>query len=96
MKSLLILLCCVTPALADQSIGGKTVDCYCTDRDGNRVDLGQTICLQVDGRMFMAQCQMSLNVPMWREVAQGCYSSSLTRSKDLQPTINPRFVHPGI
>jgi len=41
------------------------------------VELGQTICLQVDGRMFMAQCQMSLNVPMWREVQQGCLSSSL-------------------
>ena len=96
MKSLLIFLCFATPALADQNIGGKTVDCYCTDREGNRVDLGQTICLQVDGRMFMAQCQMSLNVPMWREVAQGCYSSSLTRSKGPQPTIDPRFVHPRI
>ena len=31
----------------------------------------------VDGRMFMAQCQMSLNVPMWREVSKGCLSSSL-------------------
>ena len=27
--------------------------------------------------MFMAQCQMSLNVPMWREVQEGCLSSSL-------------------
>lgn len=57
--------------------GGKTVECYCTDRSGSRVELGQTICLQVDGRMFMAQCQMSLNVPMWREVQQGCLSSKL-------------------
>ncbi len=56
---------------------GKTIDCYCTDRTGGRVELGETICLQVDGRMFMAQCQMSLNVPMWREVQQGCLSSRL-------------------
>ena len=59
------------------SPSGKTVECYCTDKSGGRIELGQTICLQVDGRMFMAQCQMSLNVPMWREVQQGCLSSEL-------------------
>ena len=48
--------------------GGKTIDCYCTDTKGGRIELGETICLQVDGRMFMAQCQMSLNVPMWRKI----------------------------
>jgi hypothetical protein len=54
---------------------GRTIDCYCTDKGGDRIELGETICLQVDGRMFMAQCQMSLNVPMWREVQEGCLSS---------------------
>jgi hypothetical protein len=62
-------------ALAVPSAIAKTADCYCTDRAGSRVELGQTICMQVDGRMFMAQCQMSQNVPMWREVGQGCLSS---------------------
>lgn len=57
--------------------GGKTIDCYCTDKSGARVELGELRCLQVDGRMFMAQCQMSLNVPMWREVRSGCLSASL-------------------
>ena len=67
-----------TPVLADVTApSGRTIDCYCTDRSGARVELGETICLQVDGRMFMAQCQMSLNVPMWREVQQGCLSSRL-------------------
>ena len=65
------------PALADVKSNGRTVECYCTDSRGARVELGETICMQVDGRMFMAQCQMSLNVPMWREVAKGCLSSSL-------------------
>ena len=66
------------PALADvTSPSGKTVECYCTDRTGSRIELGETICMQVDGRMFMAQCQMSLNSPMWREVQNGCLSSSL-------------------
>ena len=64
------------PAQAEVTYGTKTVDCYCTDRGGARIELGQTICLQVDGRMFMAQCQMSLNNPMWREVQDGCLSSN--------------------
>ncbi|WP_261394631.1 hypothetical protein [Phaeobacter italicus] len=54
---------------------GRTIDCYCTDSSGSRIELGEFICLQVDGRMFTAQCQMSLNVPMWREVQNGCLSA---------------------
>lgn len=74
-----MLLCVLAVPVAADVVGpnGRTIDCYCTDTSGARVELGQTICLHVDGRMFMAQCQMSLNVPMWREVAQGCLSSSL-------------------
>lgn len=82
---LFILIAC--PALADVvGPGGRTIDCYCTDKTGARVELGQTICLQVDGRMFMAQCQMSLNVPMWREVAKGCLSSSLDNPRQSDNT----------
>lgn len=71
--------------------GGRTIDCYCTDTQGLRVELGETICLFVDGRAFMAQCQMSLNVPMWREVRDGCLSSALPQSKPhvLKPAIQP-------
>jgi len=74
------LLSCLlaSPVIADvTSPSGKTVECYCTDRAGSRIELGQTICLRVDGRMFMAQCQMSLNSPMWREVQEGCLGASL-------------------
>ncbi|MEL7260722.1 MAG: hypothetical protein AAGK69_05050 [Pseudomonadota bacterium] len=78
LRAALISLSLVSPALADvTSPSGKTVECYCTDRGGSRIELGQTICMQVDGRLFMAQCQMSLNSPMWREVEEGCLSSSL-------------------
>lgn len=88
------LISAAVPALADANIGGKTVDCYCTDRNGARVELGETICLSVDGRMFMAQCQMSLNVPMWRETAEGCLSSSLRQS--LKPTGDTGLVDTNI
>lgn len=92
--AILCLALLAQPALSDATIGGKTVDCYCTDSRGDRVELGQTICLTVNGRMFMAQCQMSLNVPMWREVAQGCLSSSLRQS--LQPSLDTGLVDPQI
>ena len=83
-RILLSLLLLASPEWADvTSPGGKTVDCYCTDRTGARMEIGDMTCLQVDGRMFMAQCQMSLNWPMWREVHNGCLSSSL--GSDQQP-----------
>lgn len=82
----LLTLPAASAVLADvKGPGGKTIDCYCTDSSGGRVELGEFICLQVDGRMFTAQCQMSLNNPMWREVEQGCATSSLQISK---PPIN--------
>ena len=74
----ILLIFAALPATADvMGPGGKVIDCYCTDRNHNRIELGETICMQVDGRMFMAQCQMSLNVPMWREVQEGCLSSQV-------------------
>ncbi|MBO9435294.1 hypothetical protein J7394_13840 [Ruegeria sp. R13_0] len=79
MKGLVFVLSLFAlPARADY-VGpdGKVRDCYCTDKSGSRIELGQMICLQVDGRIFTAQCQMSLNVPMWREVQEGCLSSDL-------------------
>ncbi|MBE1298203.1 hypothetical protein [Phycobacter azelaicus] len=72
--------CVGLPAFADVvGPGGKTIDCYCTDKAGTRVELGEFRCLFVDGRSFMAQCQMSLNVPMWREVQSSCPSASLDK-----------------
>ena len=95
LSCLALALLAPPPAPADViGPGGKTVqDCYCTDSSGGRVELGETICLRVDGRMFMAQCQMSLNVPMWREVQSGCLSARL---QDLQPAIDARLVHPQV
>ena len=96
MKHILTLVLLITalPAFAEvKGRNGKVIDCYCTDRTGSRVEMGQTICLQVDGRMFMAQCQMSLNVPMWREVQKGCLSSGL---QSVDPTLDPGAIDAGI
>ncbi|MEX0307831.1 MAG: hypothetical protein AB3N12_10645 [Ruegeria sp.] len=95
MKRLILVLSLFAmPGLADVvGPGGKVQDCYCTDKSGTRVELGEMICLQVDGRMFMAQCQMSLNVPMWREVQEGCLSSGLQQS---EPTSDPVSINAKI
>ena len=82
MKWIPIVLITATPAFSGGLAQQKTIDCYCTDKTGSRVELGEMTCLQVDGRMFMAQCQMSLNVPMWREISDGCLSSSLRQSPE--------------
>lgn len=90
MRMTLALILLGTPALADGTMGGKTIDCYCTDKAGERVELGEMTCLNVDGKTFMAQCQMSLNVPMWRKITDGCLSSSLPQSS--QPTLHAGLV----
>ena len=94
-----LLLLVAAPVAADVTgKDGKTVECYCTDKSHNRIELGETICLQVDGRMFMAQCQMSLNVPMWREVQEGCLSSGLISSPadGFAPLVETGTVHSNI
>ncbi|WP_082688741.1 hypothetical protein [Ruegeria marisrubri] len=95
MRRLFLILALGAAPVSADVVGpdGKVRDCYCTDSNGARVELGETICLQVDGRMFMAQCQMSLNVPMWREVSEGCLSSRL---QSVQPPLQPLSVDPKI
>jgi hypothetical protein len=95
MRMMVIAMVFLAGPLAADVMGpnGKVQDCYCTDTSGSRVELGETICLHVDGRMFMAQCQMSLNVPMWREVSKGCLSSRL---QTVDPPLNPALVHSEI
>lgn len=94
MRYLLLLILVATPALSDATIGGKTVECYCTDSQGDRVEMGEMICLRVDGRTFMARCAMSLNVPIWRKVSDGCLSSSLGQTPE--PAVDAPGVHAQI
>ena len=47
-------------------------DCYCTDSEGNRVELGQTACLTIGSRQVQARCDMSANNPAWRYETEGC------------------------
>jgi len=47
-------------------------DCYCTDSDGKRVEMGQRACLRIGSRRFTARCDMSVNNPIWRQETEGC------------------------
>ncbi len=68
---------------------GKVIECFCTDSGGERVEMGQTICLYVDGRAFLARCEMSLNNPIWRDTGESCTSSFLDRFQRLNPGPDP-------
>ena len=84
----IVLICALLagPVQADIVLpNGKVIDCYCTDKTGDRVDLGESICLYVNGRAFMARCEMSLNVPMWRETGEPCTTSFVDRLQALEP-----------
>ncbi|WP_299925089.1 hypothetical protein [uncultured Pelagimonas sp.] len=52
--------------------------CFCINRDGEKVELGQLACLRVGGKSFMARCSMSLNLLTWRKVSDGCLSSQIS------------------
>ncbi|KAF0674922.1 hypothetical protein PMES_02630 [Profundibacterium mesophilum KAUST100406-0324] len=53
----------------------RVIECYCTDRRGARHDLGTRLCLKVDGRAYIAHCEMALNVPIWRDTGEACLSA---------------------
>ena len=47
-------------------------DCYCTNTQGERVELKQEACLTIGSRSFMGFCEMSQNVPIWRDTGRPC------------------------
>lgn len=80
------------PALADTA-DVKWPDCYCTDKTGARIELGEEICMRVDGRSFTARCEMSLNNPMWRETGTSCVFSRRGGPESGGPGFDAGFVH---
>nr|WP_212524713.1 hypothetical protein [Actibacterium sp. MT2.3-13A] len=91
MRLIVILGLVAPPALADVTTpGGRVIECYCTDSTGGRVEMGEEICLFVDGRAFIARCEMALNNPIWRDTGRGCVSSRLPEG--LQPALDPASI----
>lgn len=101
LAGLLVLLPDVAAAdpAAGPDRGTGWPECYCTDGEGRRVDLGEEACLSVGGRSFTARCEMSLNVPAWREVRAGCATAPLSlleRLQRLEPGLHAGAVHPHV
>ncbi|MEM8592266.1 MAG: hypothetical protein AAGF13_07030 [Pseudomonadota bacterium] len=71
MRYILLFTLLASTAHAQQ----KTVDCWCRGSSGERFEMGDVTCFTISGRTFTAQCQMSLNNPMWRELGEGCLTS---------------------
>ena len=82
------------PPLMAQQHSGTAPDCFCTDAVGARVEMGQSICLTVGGRAYIARCEMVLNNPAWRDTGADCTLSNLRER--LKPSLYPRSVHPKI
>lgn len=77
----MLLVCLASGSIAiSEEAKIKYPDCYCTDRTGQRVELGVSICMVVDGRDFWARCEMSLNNPTWREIRPGCLNAGTSES----------------
>lgn len=54
--------------------GFRYPDCFCTDSEGRRIEIGQTTCLKIGSNQVTARCGMSLNNPIWRHLSKGCPS----------------------
>lgn len=63
------------PAIADAH------NCQCRNR-GTMFQLGETSCLRVDGRNYLARCEMKLNVSSWTEIQDGCPVTDAGLSRD--------------
>lgn len=47
-------------------------NCYCKNTDGKQHAVGEVACMTVDGKSYLAQCEMNLNVTSWSKLQEGC------------------------
>ena len=73
---------------ADATGQTKWPECFCTDRYGKRHEIGDIICLTVDGRSYEAKCVMAQNNPFWRDLSRPCLSAALPSWLDPAPTMS--------
>ena len=76
---------------ADNKFGQtKWPECFCTDRYGKRHEIGDIICLTVDGRSYEAKCVMAQNNLFWRDLNRGCLSASMPPWQPIAPNMSER------
>jgi hypothetical protein len=57
--------------------------CTCRNRDGSKLELGQTACIRVGDVAYLARCEMELNVTTWRKLRDGCPEARLSVGTNL-------------
>ena len=68
IRALVVTALGTLPAIAAPPDAG----CTCRNRDGSKYELGQTACIRVDDKSYLARCEMDLNVTTWRKLRDGC------------------------
>ena len=59
--------------------------CTCRQRDGSQYELGQITCIRVDGKAYLARCEMFQNVTTWQKIQDGCPVARLSTPSDPVP-----------
>lgn len=75
------------------------VDYHCRGPSGERYELGEVACLINNSctGAWLAKCDMTNRVPMWRKTMDGCPGASLLdRLQGLDPPQYSPLVHPEI
>ncbi len=65
-------------ALSPPGIASAT--CTCVNKGGALYELGERVCIRVNGKAYLAECQMNLNNTSWQKVADECPIASLSGS----------------
>jgi len=47
-------------------------ECYCTDSEGKRVEVGELACLHIGSRTVTSRCEKARNLVIWRHQKEGC------------------------
>ena len=90
----LLLVCLALPAAAQDIPPPRPIELYCTDSNGDRIELGEIICISTSCvPRYLARCEMSLNNVMWRKLQDGCPGVSLQGG---EPPGDPGTVHPEV
>jgi hypothetical protein len=72
-----IAIICMASALAFPLGAEPRCSCVANGRD---YELGETACLSVGGRTFLAQCARVLNNTSWKKIADECPQASIRPS----------------
>ena len=82
MKSVpaLLVVTLVSAVAGTHSAASFAADpiCTCRNKDGSKLELGQTACIRVGDTAYLARCEKDLNVMTWRKLRDECPEARLS------------------